>query len=32
MKEYKPRIADLLLSEKLEGMGAVLIDCSMNGR
>lgn len=26
MAEYKPRIADLLLSEKLEGMGAVLIE------
>lgn len=26
MKEYKPRIADRLLSEKLEGMGAVLIE------
>lgn len=26
MTEYKPRVADLLLSEKLEGMGAVLIE------
>ncbi|MDE6560080.1 MAG: DUF4143 domain-containing protein [Muribaculaceae bacterium] len=26
MTEYKPRIADLLLSDKLEGMGAVLIE------
>lgn len=26
MAEYKPRIADILLSEKLEGMGAVLIE------
>lgn len=26
MKEYRPRIADKLLQEKLEGMGAVLIE------
>ncbi len=26
MKEYKPRVADILLSDKLEGMGAVLIE------
>ena len=26
MKEYKPRIADIILEEKLQAMGAVLIE------